>query len=90
MTFSACVRRGLVLVLLVLLVTPGAGRARDASRGGAAIDVRREDVSATSLRRQFLSVPIHDLLPGRYELEVAVRDRIGGQQAAARMTFVRE
>jgi hypothetical protein len=67
------------------------GRARAASRGsGAAIDVRREDVSATSLRRQFLSVPIHDLMPGRYELEVAVRDRIGGQQTAARMTFVRE
>jgi len=63
----------------------------DAERGpGSGVDVRREDVSAASLRRQFVSVPIHDLLPGRYELDVSIRDLVRGTDAVARLTFTRE
>jgi len=41
-------------------------------------------------RRQFVRVPVQSLPPGRYQLEVEVRDQIAGTVASRTVEFVRE
>jgi GWxTD domain-containing protein len=55
----------------------------------ANVSVRTEEEGAGPLRRQFITVPIRSLPPGRYRLEVGVRDRIGGGSAGQVTWFER-
>ena len=48
----------------------------------------REEESAGVLRRQFFSVPVQSLPPGRYRLEIRVKDLVGGGEAAQTAAFV--
>lgn len=50
---------------------------------------RREEQPGT-LRRQFVTVPIQSLPPGRYRIEVKVRDLLAGSEAARSVVFVRQ
>ncbi|MFN8588936.1 MAG: tetratricopeptide repeat protein [Candidatus Eisenbacteria bacterium] len=45
--------------------------------------------NAGPLRRQFVSVPIQDLPPGRWRLEVRARDLVTGEEAAREAQFTR-
>ena len=49
---------------------------------------RREDHPG-DVRRQFVTVPVQSLPPGRYRIEVAVRDLRAGTAATARADFAR-
>jgi len=42
------------------------------------------------VRRQFVTVPVRSLRPGRYRLEVEVRDLVGGRRRAGPAWFERE
>jgi len=53
------------------------------------ISASREEENAGPLRRQFVSVPVQSLPPGRYWLEITVRDLIAGTEAGGRASFVR-
>lgn len=55
----------------------------------AHLSVRTEEEGVGPVRRQFISVPVQSLPPGRYRLEVGVRDRIGGGTAAQVTHFER-
>jgi GWxTD domain-containing protein len=48
--------------------------------------MRREEQAAT-LRRQFVSVPVQSLPPGRYVLEIQVRDLVAGTAASRAAEF---
>ena len=50
----------------------------------------REAVQVGTLRRQFVSVPAQSLSPGRYRLEIRVRDLLTGAEAKGATEFVRE
>jgi cytochrome c-type biogenesis protein CcmH/NrfG len=50
----------------------------------------REAVQVGTLRRQFVSVPAQSLEPGRYRLEIRVRDLLDGQEARGATEFTRE
>ncbi|MBI1796707.1 MAG: hypothetical protein HYR74_06610 [Candidatus Eisenbacteria bacterium] len=50
----------------------------------------REEASAAGLRRQFVSVPIQTLAPGRYQLEIRVRDLTAGTQVERVVPFDRQ
>ena len=54
-----------------------------------AISVSRDESQVGSVRRQFLSVPVQSLPPGRYKLEVTVRDLVSGQAASRTTPFSR-
>ena len=51
------------------------------------ISATRSEENAGPLRRQFLSVPLRDLPPGRYWLEIHVRDLEAGSDAQGRGEF---
>jgi len=53
------------------------------------VTVQREEMQRSSLRRQFLNVPVQQLKPGLYRLEVRVRDRVGGTSIAHSVEFER-
>ena len=53
------------------------------------IEATRRESNAGPLRRQFVSVPVHSLPPGRYRLEVTVRDLLNGAETAGRARFTR-
>jgi GWxTD domain-containing protein len=53
------------------------------------ISASREESQTGPLRRQFVSVPVQSLPPGRYRLEVRVRDLVTGADVMARAEFDR-
>lgn len=59
-------------------------------REPAPISASREEENAGSLRRQYVSVPVQPLPPGRYRLEIKVRDLATGEEATGNAEFVRE
>ena len=50
----------------------------------------RGDTQSAGLRRQYVSVPIQTLAPGRYQLEIRVRDLAAGTQVERVVPFDRE
>jgi GWxTD domain-containing protein len=54
-----------------------------------AISTHREEEQAGSIRRQVVSVPVQSLPPGRYRLEIRVRDLLAGTQATRSAEFVK-
>ena len=57
--------------------------------GEPRLEYRREDVNPDALRRQFISVPMKSLPPGRYLLEVRVRDLNSGRNVTRWARFER-
>jgi hypothetical protein len=53
------------------------------------IEMSRRETTRGSLRRQFLSVPVGALPPGRYEIEIRVRDISAGTESVAVTQFDR-
>jgi GWxTD domain-containing protein len=53
-----------------------------------AVVASREEENVGVLRRQFFSVPVQSLPPGRYSLEIRVKDLIGSVEAAHTAAFV--
>jgi GWxTD domain-containing protein len=53
------------------------------------IETSRRESNAGPLRRQFVSVPVQALAPGRYRLEVTVRDLLSGRNAGGVARFTR-
>jgi hypothetical protein len=58
-------------------------------RAHARLSVRSEESSPGPLRRQFLQVPVNDLSPGEYRLDVVVHDVLGNRTAAQSLAFVK-
>jgi GWxTD domain-containing protein len=56
----------------------------------APIQITREESFAGDVRRQFVTVPVQELPPGRYRLEIRVRDLVSGDEAVGRARFTRE
>ena len=54
------------------------------------ISTSREDTFVGAVRRQFVSVPVQSLWPGRYRLEVRVHDQVADTWATRSTEFVRE
>jgi hypothetical protein len=55
----------------------------------AEMEVSRRETNAGALRRQFVSVPVQSLPPGRYRLEILVRDLRTGQEVRGAAPFTR-
>lgn len=53
------------------------------------ISATRREEQVGDLRRQFVTVPVQSLPPGRYRLEIRVRDLNAGTEAARAAEFVR-
>jgi GWxTD domain-containing protein len=53
------------------------------------LSVSREEQHLGALRRQFITVPVASLPPGRYRLEVRVRDLTTGDEAVRSVDFVK-
>ena len=53
------------------------------------IEMTRRETTRGDLRRQYFSVPVHGLPPGRYRMEVTVRDLATGAEATASADFER-
>jgi hypothetical protein len=56
----------------------------------APVQVMREEEQRGALRRQFVTVPVQGIPPGRYRLEVRVRDLVANAEATTRVEFQRE
>jgi len=54
-----------------------------------AVSVSREEQNLGALRRQFISVPVAALVPGRYRLEITVRDLVAETAVVTKLGFVR-
>jgi GWxTD domain-containing protein len=54
-----------------------------------AVSVSREERHLGDLRRQFITVPVATLPPGRYRLEITVRDRVAGEEVTRRLDFTK-
>ncbi len=54
-----------------------------------ALAVSRQDQNPGSLRRQYITVPVASLAPGRYRLEITVRDLATGAAAARQLEFTK-
>jgi GWxTD domain-containing protein len=52
------------------------------------VEARREETTRGPVRRQFFSVPIESLPPGRYQVEVRVRDLVTGAETRGQTAFV--
>jgi hypothetical protein len=59
-------------------------------REGQELGVTRQDAVLGTVRRQFVSVPIHALAPGHYRLDVVVRDVLTGDEQKRSALFTRE
>ncbi|MCC6651578.1 MAG: hypothetical protein IT348_10565 [Candidatus Eisenbacteria bacterium] len=57
--------------------------------GAAAVEGMREGEQRGGLRRQFVRVPVQELPPGAYLLEVRVRDREAGTEEVREAEFTR-
>ena len=55
----------------------------------ATIEMMREVESYGTLRRQYVSVPIRDLPPGDYQIEIRVRDLDSGEETTRLASFAR-
>ena len=53
------------------------------------VSVSREEQNLGALRRQFISVPVASLAPGRYRLEITVRDLIAETSVVKKLGFVK-
>ena len=53
------------------------------------VSVSREEQHLGALRRQFISVPVAALVPGRYRLEITVRDLIAETSVVKKLGFVK-
>ena len=51
------------------------------------VTVRREEMQQSSMRRQFVSVPVQSLKPGRYRLEIRIKDLVAGTRTTGSTTF---
>jgi len=58
--------------------------------GPALLSLSRDDVQVETLRRQFFSVPLSALRPGRYALVVRITDRVANGVVERSIAFVRE
>ena len=56
---------------------------------GQGVGVTRQDDVRGPLRRQFVRVPAQGLAPGRYRLDVVVRDLLSGAEVRRAATFTR-
>jgi GWxTD domain-containing protein len=54
-----------------------------------AVSVSRSEQHLGALRRQFISVPVASLPPGRYRLEITVRDLVAEEEVVKKLTFAR-
>jgi len=59
-------------------------------REGQDLGVTRQDAVLGTVRRQFVSIPIGSLNPGRYRLDVVVRDVLTGDEIRRSAEFTRE
>ena len=59
-------------------------------RDGESLGVTRQDAVLGTVRRQYVSVPVQDLPPGRYRLDVTVRDVLTGDESRRSAEFTRE
>jgi hypothetical protein len=53
------------------------------------IATRRESENMGPLRRQFVSVPVESLPPGKYRLDITVRDLVAGGEVTAGAPFLK-
>ena len=53
------------------------------------VSASREEQNLGPLRRQFISVPVAAFLPGRYRLEVTVRDLVAGDAVVKKLEFLK-
>jgi hypothetical protein len=53
------------------------------------VSVSREEQNLGALRRQFITVPVESLRPGRYRLEITVRDLVAGDEVVKKLTFIK-
>ena len=56
-------------------------------RDGEGLGFTRQDKVLGTVRRQYVSVPLTGLLPGRYLLEVTVRDVLTGDERRSAVEF---
>ncbi len=59
-------------------------------REGESLGFTRQDAVLGTVRRQYLSVPVHELPAGRYRLDVTVRDVLTGDERRRSAEFTRE
>jgi GWxTD domain-containing protein len=59
-------------------------------REGETLGVTRQDAVLGTVRRQYVSVPVQDLPPGRYRLDVTVRDVLTGDERRSSVEFTRD
>ena len=59
-------------------------------REGEALGVTRQDAVLGTVRRQYVSVPVQELPPGRYRLDVTVRDVLTGDERQRSAEFTRD
>lgn len=64
-------------------------RALAPRRALPSIEASRRETNTGPLRRQFVRVPVQALPPGRYRLEVTVRDLLNGAETSGRVRFTR-
>ncbi len=64
-------------------------RALDPRRPLPSLSASRADTNPGSIRRQFLSVPVQELPPGNYMLEVRVRDLLADTERVRTASFTR-
>ncbi len=55
----------------------------------APLSASRSDEQVGAMRRQFVSVPVQSLPPGRYQLSIRVRDRVSDDEAVGVVRFER-
>ena len=53
------------------------------------VDMSRTGENPGAIRRQFVSVPVHTLPPGRYRLDITVRDLIAGTEVKGAADFLK-
>ncbi len=59
-------------------------------REGQDLGMTRQDAVLGTLRRQFVSIPVQALPPGRFALEITVRDVLTGDSQKRSVEFLRE
>jgi GWxTD domain-containing protein len=57
---------------------------------GDGLGVTRQDAVLGTVRRQFVSVPVHSLAPGHYRLDLVVRDVLTGDEEKRSAFFTRD
>ncbi len=70
--------------------TPEGRLKPEAAAALASPSASREETQVERMRRQFLTVPAQSLTPGRYRLEIRVRDMVSGRVARREVEFTRE